>query len=451
MEKIKRTFEHKVLSETFETYPNSTLKKGLFTDLFLYKFPLAICTELSNFSDNFFQVCVELSIISRLRAKGYKVTVISPETEKINKFFLSLGETNIEIKGDKTNIDIDKYDIFISCEFNSLSNRKLSINFPRIPNNYQQNEEWVKYIDSQIIVAFCDLTFFDRYFTPRKINYNSTNLNDFNFNVDSLVEEFNNRFNYSFSRPFMSVNVDSADIKDLSYHKKAIKIWNSLIKNDIIGLSINEIVALMNDDITSTLISLRRLLKANVICNDKDRFYAISSNGGDINIQENQKEINISVLFPEYVFGYDINDGDKCSAVRMIEAGYAQIITELPEGIIVLDPTSEIPLSENDLPAIHQHGICIVDIPWYLSSLVSIKLEKKYPSFTSRCLNMPKQTNSYYNGSTKISSAGATAYVTAFAGSWQQTEKILGLFDWGEEWFTELKSLFDNEDKKNDR
>jgi ribosome biogenesis protein Tsr3 len=252
---------------------------------------------------------------------------------------------------------------------------------------------------------------------------------------------------------------------DVYQDEQALIAWRN-IANSRTGLTVNELSEFFQRNYPVTLIIIKKLLKAKVVCRIGDRFLhsnikftsdiilnenIISENIVDVANTENNglkfgneenQRIPIYVIFPSDLFGYDNNDAEKCTAVRMIKANLAQQVNVPPQDCILLDPCADEELQiDKDLLRITKHGICLIDAPWYMLPEIMLEFQSKGVKCFYRRLNMPLQNNSYYKKSTQISTAGAASYVTSLAGFWTQATEIANLFEWGEEWLCQLKSF----------
>jgi ribosome biogenesis protein Tsr3 len=266
--------------------------------------------------------------------------------------------------------------------------------------------------------------------------------------MTQLVDEISERKRYRPQIPFRTIHIDSETARQSLQNPDAVSILLRIASVRETGARLEELSEAVNEDFPRLLRAIKQLIKAQFITMVWDRCfiapasYSVTDQGRspiESSVRERHatsagSRLPIHCYFPSGSFGYDLDDDEKCTAVRMIKAGLAAIVDLPPERSIVLDPSADTTLGESDIPDLIIHGACLIDTPWYRLPEVTAQLEAERPSCKFRRLGLPPQTNAYYQTSTKTSTAAAAAYVTHFAGCVEQSKAILDLFEWGQEW-----------------
>jgi ribosome biogenesis protein Tsr3 len=458
-----RKYDHSVLREVILAYPGADQRSLLVDDL-VHIFPLRLLVVLGRSSESLSDH-VHLALVARLRAKGYRLTICFNDRSgarrralrrALQRYFMSLGETNFEVSdAEPSRIAAAGFHAVLTAEApQGHWGREVTAQLPALhPTALEESDLWRSYFQRCVLEPFVRITRFNRPFHPQRIEDPELTrpTPDFWANVDNFCAEMRSRLSFKRVIPEPVIDIASPRWVAAAQDEDAVTIGLRLRQHPHTGLTLERIAELTDHRFPRILRALRKLVGAGLATRVGDRFFAAGFDPTGMDPRPSttpaaapaspalgsvdRDGIQISVHFPPGVFGYDTTDGDKCTGVRMIQAGEAALCEEPPPGVTVLDPTGDTPLTEKDLPMILERGICLIDTPWYLLPETSLALEARGRLTHPRHLRLPEQSNAYYAGSSKVSTAGAASWVAALAGCPSQARRILDLFEWGERWW----------------
>jgi pre-rRNA-processing protein TSR3 len=129
-------------------------------------------------------------------------------------------------------------------------------------------------------------------------------------------------------------------------------------------------------------------------------------------------------------------DPRKCTALKMLRFGLARRIEKLSQiarGAVVLDPYSNVVLSEADCSNLVSHGLVALDCSWEnAEELFSLKIK----ALRRRLPDMLAGNPINYGTRNKLSTAEAFAGALIKCGYIKQAYNVLDKFKWGHNFLT---------------
>jgi len=463
---VVRTYGH-VLLRSVLSVPGHAANIEAFCARHRNTFPLRAVAVLTPAASSI-QRCLELVAIALLRSKGYRIAVASGATTEqdrreelrpVARFFQSLGETAVEYALESSgDLSAGPCDLMIAPRGSGFGPVTDVFFFPDAgdPDIQDPSKPLGEYA-GQLLKLWEIATAFDRPFRALPAGGggigDSLARSNHRSNLTQLQSEIAGRLAYQPVIEPAQVNLLARETLAVYASPDATALWRALAKANDEGLAIDSLAALLNGDYPRVLAALRRLLASKLVAQVGDHFWRTPGAAWSASVDEDpgactpfpgnsnfpagsgsNRHVTLYCVFSQGTFGYDTDDDEKCTAVRMIKASEATICAEPPPGCVLLDPCADEELSAADLPRLFAEGACVIDAPWYKLPALSLSLEAKRSDWARRRLRMPPQNNAYYHRTTRVSSAGAAAYVCAFAGCWEQVGRILGLFEWGPGW-----------------
>lgn len=458
-----RIYSHSILKKLF---PSDKVHQEIDCQ-FRHTFPLAI-TAIFTGRESPLQEAVNLVVCGRLRAKGYRLTLTctyeTPSEREVwgrqmDAFFWSIGETNIRVSTDVPSRALNSSTQLIILSIDSYAEKPTNINaieltFPNfdiLGSSPSPSHEFAEFLKTEIIHSWRQLIPAGHHHSQNLLSepYQFEDGSGIQHDISDLINEVAIRKEYSPVIPNTHVDLHSNRTRDAIQDPDAFSILLHVAGGSRSGTKLDDLSEVVEGSFPRLLRALKHLLASHLITIIADRCFltpATYSARDSLPLRAETSDlcgfdqpltnarVQIYCYFAQGSFGYDTDDDDKCTAVRMIKANLAQHIELPPESCIVLDPSAEESFSQHDLADLFSFGVCLIDCPWYKLPQLSLELEAVRPNCKFRRLTTPPQDNSYYVSSTKISSAAAAAYLLELAGCSAQRDAILDLFEWGIDW-----------------
>lgn len=460
----QREYPHTIFDELFP------LSKGVgdIHECFLYKFPLHI-TAIFSRCDVGLQEAVNLIACAALRAKGHRISLTCADefaqerqlwATETEAFFESIGETNIVISSDLapqpqgSSADIIIYSPSIHLETASQKSPIVLIfaDCEILRMTRSERDAFSSFLSNQIIHRWHRLlsgnveSSSDIPATPHE----SKDRMAMDEAISVLIHDVRSRKRYKPEIPEAVIDLEHDGIMTTLADPDTMSVFLRVTGEGTRGVKMDHLSSVVDGSYPRLLRAVKRLIESRLVSVVSDRcVFARAVCKRNISTVEGSDRFNCSprlgtsspptriqlfCYFPSGSFGYDLDDDEKCTAVRMVKAGLAEYAKLPPEGCIVLDPSAEEVVSDGDLNDLVTHGACLIDTPWYRLPAVIIDLQTLRPTCKFRRLETPQQTNGYYSSSTKISTAAAATFLLHFLGCIGQRDTILDLFEWGKAW-----------------
>ncbi len=144
------------------------------------------------------------------------------------------------------------------------------------------------------------------------------------------------------------------------------------------------------------------------------------------------------------VYEYEQDDPKRCTSAKLRKFQLARKLWSLmnirPRSI-VLNPSSNTPLSHQDCSIVEAHGIVALDCSWNLSQGI---FAREFPGDNRRLPLLLAGNPTNYGALGKLSTAEAFAGALYITGHELQAKRLLSLFKWGATFLSLNQELLDN-------